>query len=213
MGFISGFPKKHVLQEQLERFTHIYDAYFAKIDAEAGPRDTHLSMLARSAASPMCRVLTERIDEFAARGITVQAIFARLGPVEPLIGFMEAVQRLNGHGHVAAALRWAKNPCLLNAHEQLTLGLRMCWTGDCMRRSADARNALDLFEENSLSSVRLGELAFAAMWTASKPLPKELFDQAGEQGDTMEDADAGSIAETLIKPQAGAVIIKLRAKA
>jgi hypothetical protein len=216
MGFISTFPKeKHPLYQQLERCSGIYDAYFSQLDAGRGTRDLRVTMLVRSAVSPACRIFTQRADEFAARGVHVQAIFARLGPVEPLGAFLDIVRRLNGDENAAASVRWAKNPSLLDAHEQLTLGTRMCWTGDCMRRSADRRNALDLFEENSLGSVHLGELAFSSMWTASKPLPGELLDAYCMSGDPRAEAGAECIAETLGEPDENtpsAVIVKLRAR-
>jgi hypothetical protein len=193
MGFISTFPKeKHPLYQQLERCSGIYDAYFSQLDAGRGTRDLRVTMLVRSAVSPACRIFTQRVDEFAARGV-----------------------RLNGDDNAAASVRWAKNPSLLDAHEQLTLGTRMCWTGDCMRRSADRRNALDLFEENSLGSVHLGELAFSSMWTASKPLPGELLDAYCMSGDPRADAGAECIAEALGEPDENtpsAVIVKLRAR-
>jgi hypothetical protein len=217
MGFISTFPKeKHPLYQQMERCSSIYDAYFAQLDAGRGARDLRVTLLARSAVSPSCRVLTQRAGEFAERGVRVQAIFARLGPVEPLGAFLDVVRRLNGDENAPASVRWAKNPSLLDAHEQLTLGIRMCWTGDCMRRSADRRYALDLLEENSLGSVHLGELAFSSMWTASKPLPGELLDAYSLTGDTRADAAAEAIAEALGEPDENtpsATVIKLRARA
>jgi hypothetical protein len=48
----------------------------------------------------------------------------------------------------------------------------MCWSGDAMRRDADRRNALTLFDEEAPEAVRLGRLAFEALWTASAPVPK-----------------------------------------
>jgi hypothetical protein len=214
MGFVSDFPKKqHPLGEQMERFGAIYDAYLARLDAGGGGRECHVTLLARSPASPMCRVFAGRAADFEKRGVVVQGIFARLGPSELMGPFLAAMRRVNGEAGVARALRWASNPSLLDAHEQLTLGQRMCWTGDSMRRSADARNALDLFEDNSLGSVRLADLAFIAMWSACKPLPGELLDEHGVTGDGMAESDAATIADSLIRRDQSAVVVRLRARA
>jgi hypothetical protein len=54
----------------------------------------------------------------------------------------------------------------------VTYGETMCWSGDAMRRDADKRNALTLFDEEAPEAVRLGRLAFEALWTASAHVPK-----------------------------------------
>jgi hypothetical protein len=41
-----------------------------------------------------------------------------------------------------------------------------------MRRDADRRNALTLFDEESADKVHAGRLAFAALWAASSPVPE-----------------------------------------
>jgi len=213
MSFLTGFPKKHLaLDEQMDRFKAIYETYCARLEAGGSLRDSHVTIIARSVLSPACRMLVAHTEELAKHGVTVQAIFARLGPAEPMSALFATLQRLNGIGRIAASLRWAHNPALLDAHEQLTLGLRMCWTGDCMRRSEDKRNALDLFEENSIGSVRLAELAFSHMWLASKPLPEEIMGLHEAAGDAMSGIDADSVAETLMEPSRIVAFEKRRAK-
>ena len=69
-------------------------------------------------------------------------------------------------------IRWARNPRLLDAHEQVTYGETMCWSGDAMRRDADRRNALTLFDEEAPDTVRLGRLAFEALWAVSALVPE-----------------------------------------
>ena len=44
-----------------------------------------------------------------------------------------------------------------------------------MRRDADKRNALALFDEADSDRVRLARLAFAALWSASSPVPERLL--------------------------------------
>ncbi len=212
MGFITPFPKKqHPLQERAERFSAIYNAFLAQPGSGRGYRENHLTILARSALSPSCRMLCSRLPELEARRVTVQLIIAALGPAEPLNAAFHAVQRLNGPGSVAASIRWAHNPSLLDAHEQMTLGVRSVWTGDCMRRSSDNRNALDLFEENSIGSVRLADLAFSAMWLASKPMPVEILEEREARANAMTGLDAITIAERLAGHGQNTLGEKLRA--
>ena len=54
----------------------------------------------------------------------------------------------------------------------MTYGETMCWSGDAMRRDADKRNALTLFDEKLPERCRLGRLAFEALWAASSLVPK-----------------------------------------
>ena len=72
-------------------------------------------------------------------------------------------------------IRWAKNRALLDAHERLTLGRTLCWTGDAMRRSEDTRCALDRAEDCAPAILAEANASFAYLWRASKPLPKTLF--------------------------------------
>ena len=44
-----------------------------------------------------------------------------------------------------AEIRWAKNPRMLDAHEQLVIGPNSTWMGDCMRRDPTKRDAFQSF--------------------------------------------------------------------
>ena len=43
----------------------------------------------------------------------------------------------------------------------------MCWSGDAMRREADKRNAISLFDEEAPGIALLAQRAFEALWSAS----------------------------------------------
>ena len=47
----------------------------------------------------------------------------------------------------------------------------MCWSGEAMRRESDRRNVLALFNEGVPDRMRLGRLAFEALWAISSPVP------------------------------------------
>ena len=101
-------------------------------------------------------------------------IFAQIAPAEALNGM---VRSLNAACRNApeAIIRWAKNRALLDAHERLTLGRSLCWTGNSMRRSEDARCAMDRVEDCTPAMLAEANASFAYLWRASKPLPKTLL--------------------------------------
>jgi hypothetical protein len=55
----------------------------------------------------------------------------------------------------------------LDAHEQLLLGSRMCWSGDVMRRSEERINSLSIFEKDAKKQVSLGRMAFETIWASA----------------------------------------------
>ena len=91
----------------------------------------------------------------------------RLEPEEDLRQLFATLSELSPREPAKALIRWARDPRLLDAHEQATYGGSVCWSGDAMRREADKRNGLSLFESAAPEAVRLAQLAFAALWGAS----------------------------------------------
>jgi hypothetical protein len=99
-------------------------------------------------------------------------ILANIEPEDELRQLFAAISELAPNAGAGELIRWARNPRLLDAHEQVTYGEAMCWSGDAMRRDADRRNALTLFDEQAPDTVRLGRIAFAALWGASSFVPE-----------------------------------------
>ncbi len=104
--------------------------------------------------------------------IGAKAILARLDPAEDLRELFASLSELAPREQSGELIRWARNPRLLDAHEQVTYGEIMCWSGDPMRRDADKRNALALFDEGGSVRVMHGRLAFEALWAASAAVPE-----------------------------------------
>ncbi len=151
--------------------------YLARL-AEAGqvsPGEKQLTLIARSPDSAVCRALGDVAPHLAEFGVCLRAIFAHISPEDSFLTFCDSVSSLFGPGGRQEGIRWAKNPALLDAHEQLILGQRMCWSGDAMHRAPERRNALDLFETDKTGAVRFGALAFEAMWSAASPVPEARF--------------------------------------
>ncbi len=136
----------------------------------AGSRNRTISIIARSPESPVVKAIISRSDELKQHHASVQAIFADMSAEGALAEFSGALSGLNAGAHACDNIRWARNACLKDAHEQLILGTEMCWSGDCMRREPGKCNSLDLFEAAAPGVVRLGILAFDAIWAISEPV-------------------------------------------
>ncbi|WP_141701354.1 hypothetical protein [Methyloceanibacter marginalis] len=104
------------------------------------------TLILRSAASAPAQVLTLMKDTLAEAGIQARVLLAKLEPEQDLRQLYAALTTLSPEADSAALIRWARNPRLLDAHEQAVYGHDMCWSGDAMRRDADKRNALALME-------------------------------------------------------------------
>jgi hypothetical protein len=127
---------------------------------------TEITLVARSAESPVARALVSLGADIASRGLTVRAIFGHLECEKSPAGWSIAGPEIPFNRH----LRWAKNPRLADAHEQLVLGPVTAWVGDCLRRDPSRRDA---YEQYAASDPRTAETlvtSFARLWDASVPL-------------------------------------------
>ena len=125
-----------------------------------------VSVVARSAESPVARALVAVGSELASRGMTVRAIFSQLEPEKTPIGWSVSGPEIQ----FQRDLRWAKNPRLADAHEQLVLADSVCWTGDCMRRDPSRRDAYEQFVTADVRTSRTLQISFERLWEASFPL-------------------------------------------
>jgi len=139
---------------------------------ERAEADVCLTMILRSAASDPAMALVAMKGALQHAGLRAKVILARLDPEDELRQLCAGLSDLAPQVPAPELIRWARNPRLLDAHEQVIYGASMCWSGDAMRREADRRNALTLFDEEAPDKARLGRLAFAALWTASSPVPE-----------------------------------------
>jgi len=131
-----------------------------------------LTMILRSAASDPAKALVAMKGALQRAGVRARAILARLDCDDDLRQLCNSLSDLAPQAPAHDLIRWARNPRLLDAHEQVIYGTSMCWSGDAMRRDADRRNALNLFDDDAPDTVRLGRHAFAALWTASSTVPE-----------------------------------------
>ena len=160
-------------QVERDRHLHMMSRFVeqARDESEAGEARA-LTMILRSASSGPAKALLDLKDALAAAGVTAKVVLAKLEPEDDLKQLFAGLRELDPRMAANEIIRWARNSRLLDAHEQVTFGATMCWSGDAMRRDADKRNALTLFHEGAPDTVRLGRLAFEALWSASTLVPE-----------------------------------------
>jgi hypothetical protein len=158
-------------QAELDRHVEAVSRFIER--AKAGSRSSPtFTLILRSASSGPAQALIRMKDELMRAGVSAKVVLAKLEPQEDLRALFKSLSDLAPREPASELIRWARNPRLLDAHEQVTYGEAMCWSGDAMRRDADKRNALTLFDEAAPDMVRLGRLAFEALWAASSPVPE-----------------------------------------
>ena len=161
-----------------------------------------LTMILRSAASDPAKALVGMKGALQHAGVSAKVILAKLEPEGDLKQLFASLSELAPQEPAPELIRWARNQRLLDAHEQVTYGETMCWSGDAMRRDADRRNALTLFDEEAPDTVRLGRLAFEALWAASSLVPERrlLGPATARPSGAYEQASETAVAVSTLRP-------------
>src|SRR5688572_1432383 len=81
-----------------------------------------LTLVLRSASSDPALALLSMKDELLGARIRAKAIVARLEPEDGLRQLFSALSELSPNEPAHELIRWAKNPRLAEAHEQVTCG-------------------------------------------------------------------------------------------
>ena len=160
------------------RLISYFEEYFQWLDKERpdGREARQFTVIARSPQSPVILTLQSLMQELRSRQIRLQVVFCDIEPERALRSAWNAISDLSEQGREHGDLiRWNSSQAVLEAHEQMVLGARMCWTGDAMRREPGKRDAFDLFETNAPQICRLGVQSFSAMWRLAQPVPKWLL--------------------------------------
>ncbi|MBI4725500.1 MAG: hypothetical protein HY765_11140 [Rhodomicrobium sp.] len=156
------------------RFDPYFDVYGLSLQQESDLQQRTVTLIARSPASPPAQALAMNLGRFQPLSVEVSIIFAQIAPANAMNFILQALSTACRHSP-DTVIRWAKNRALLGAHERLTLGRTLCWTGDSMRRSEDSHSAIDRVDDGTPTIIAEANASFAALWAASKPLPKTLF--------------------------------------
>lgn len=144
--------------------------FLAGLGTEGTADEAHISLIARGPESAPVLALIEAAPDLARAGVTVRIVLGSIEPDADFSGLVTALATLPHHQRETESIRHIKNSRLLDAHEQMTLGTGIGWIGDAMRRAPNKRDAFDLVKTGE-DHVRLGILAFAALWAAAAPLP------------------------------------------
>ena len=176
MSFTSDYEIYQPLSaiETASRFDTFFDVFGQRLQNEPGAPQRTITLLARSPASPAAQALATNLCRFQPGTIAVGIIFAQIAPVPALDYVVQAVRK-SCMLSPELVIRWAKNRALLDAHERLTLGQSLSWTGDSMRRTEDTRSAMDRVDSGNPFMFAEAKASFSAMWKASVPLPKPAF--------------------------------------
>jgi hypothetical protein len=130
-----------------------------------------ITLVARSANSPVARALAGLSERLVAARCTVNVILASLDAEAPVAGSPAADWRIVSEAPAfLGQIRFARNPRLADAHEQLVLGATTCWVGDCMRRDPSKRDAFELYATASAETASTAAQSFARLWGVSEPV-------------------------------------------
>ncbi len=162
------------------RFTSYFQEYFQWLDKECpdGRQARQLTVIARSPRSPVILTLQLLMQELRSRQIRVRVVFSNIEPEHALHSAWNVIAELSQGCENGELIRWNSSHSVLEAHEQMVLGERMCWTGDAMRREPGKRDAFDMFVTDIPQICRLGVHSFSAMWRLAQPVPKWLLREA-----------------------------------
>ncbi len=181
-------------QAELDRHTDALLSFAEQVRQDS-PDAGVCTLILRSAKSAPARALTQMKDTLVAAGIQVNVILLKVDPEEELHEFLATLNALAPGTDIATLVRWARHPRLVDAHEQAVYGSELCWTGDAVRRDADKRNPLALFESTPDAIVR-GAHAFRALWAISESVPAHLLDMraSASRANTDEKATVAPVA-------------------
>jgi hypothetical protein len=180
MSFISDFDPQGPASplQAASRFDPYFDVYGLSLKQHADLGQRIVTLIARSPVSSPAQALAINLGRFQPLSIEVRIILAQIGPANALNLLMQALSACC-RSAPETTIRWAKNRALLEAHERLTLGRTLCWTGDSMRRSEDSRSAIDRVDDGTPGIIAEASASFEALWCASKPLPHTAFCRGG----------------------------------
>jgi hypothetical protein len=131
----------------------------------AGSLGCPILVIARSVQSPVVKSIAAVARDIAATGCPVRLILAKGEGA----AVSDAVIAMRTAG-LDCEVRVVRNPRLIEAHEQLVLGMRACWTGDTMRRDPAICDAYESFVEDAPELAAAARLTFERLWSDGEPL-------------------------------------------
>ncbi|MEZ5775622.1 MAG: hypothetical protein R3D33_13215 [Hyphomicrobiaceae bacterium] len=202
MNFLENARQARLVrkEEKEENVTRFLGYYLDRLSVSEAPDPTEriATVIARSPRSPVARSIMALAPELRDQDLLVKVVFAKLDPADALAGFIDLAVPATSEKPLCM-LRWARNPALIDAHEQLVLGSAMCWLGDSMRREPENRDAYELFETCNGEIARRTSLSFRALWEASASVPFSRFrTNASGLGHEVDLSDTNPVAELML---------------
>lgn len=154
-------------EDKMEKLKGFIGLALDRMQADAAGSVTRtITLVARSAGSPVARALTALSDRLVAARCTVNVVLVSLDAEVPGADWRIVSEAPAFLGEI----RFARNPRLADAHEQLVIGDTVCWTGDCMRRDPSKRDAFEFYSPADPDAARTTALSFARLWGACEPV-------------------------------------------
>lgn len=149
-------------EEKEARLKAFIGDHLAQKQAAADGRvcDRVFLLLARSHESPVVRALMSIVAEGRGEGIVLKTIVTVHRGDQPVDWPSELVAMTD--------CRLARDPRLLDAHEQLWLDGETVWIGDCMRREPAKRDAFECYAAGCEATARSAETAFNRIWAKAE---------------------------------------------
>lgn len=155
-------------REQKERgLRQFIESHLAGVEAGPAAGDAGACLLlARSPDSPVARVVCE-FARAKRLQLPIRVIFTTLETADP-----SSTAGIPALPLFTADVRLVRDPRLLDAHEQLVLGSRTSWIGDCMRRDPLKRDAYEAYSADGRGKALRAIASFERIWRVSSPLPR-----------------------------------------
>jgi hypothetical protein len=149
----------HVVRKE-EKEARLKDFVSRHLSGAAGaPRAPHvMSVIARGFDSPVVLALSAVSADLAAAGCHVRLMIVQRDGVAPSAAVLQSMAHYE--------CRLGCDTRLLDAHEQLLIGDRTAWIGDCMRREPAKRDAYECYSADCQQTATFVQRAFDRIWTA-----------------------------------------------
>lgn len=157
-------PRIDVIRRE-DKEARVTEFVLESLQAEGAKTPTAYTLIARSVLSPSFRAL---------RALHASGQLQRR--VSVILACLEGIEdgQLASATAFVSGLRIAKNPRLLDAHEQLVLGASASWIGDCMRREPEKRDAWECYAPDCSETARRAAVSFERLWNVCEDVPARL---------------------------------------
>ena len=184
-------PTDIVVVKKEDKEAKLSNFLTATLAGQPADRDLEIAVFARSVESPVVQALAKLVAGRRHARLAIRLVVTALE-----IEDFETASATPALAASSASVRIAADPRLLEAHEQMVLGPRTTWIGDCLRREPMKRDAYERFTPDGEDTARGAMTAFERLWAhavaiampqaganCELELPAVAMDAAGAEGD------------------------------